>query len=391
MPPTLYLLALAVFAMGTSEFMLAGLLPAIAADLGVPLGAAGMATSAFAVGMVVGAPLTAAFARRWPPRRGLPAFVLVFAVVHVAGALADHLWVLVVTRVAAAFAYAGFLAVALATAVTLVPAERTGRALAVLLSGTTLATVAGVPGGAVLGGLLGWRVTFWAVAVLCLPAAVGIATAKTLRRPDAGSQAERPAALALRAEIAQLARPRLLSAMTTAALVNAGTFGAFTFLAPLITGPVGLSQRWIPVALMLFGLGSWLGVTAAGRLADRWPGQVVAVGGPLALLGWLATAATTHPATLLVLVAVQGALSFAVGSTLVARVLGEATGAPTMGGAYATAALNLGAALGPIAAAATLGTGPAERAPFVAAAVAVALALATASATRVRAAVPVNR
>ncbi|MBF6295847.1 MFS transporter [Nocardia farcinica] len=165
--------------------------------------------------MVVGAPLTAAFARRWPPRRGLPAFVLVFAVVQVAGALADHLWVLVVTRVVAAF-------------------------------------------------------------------------------------------------------------MATAALVNAGTCGAFTFLAPLITGPVGLSRRWIPVALMLFGLGSCLGLTAAGRLADRWPGQVVAVGGPPALLGRLATAATTHPATLLVLVAGQGALSFAVGSTLVARVLGEA-------------------------------------------------------------------
>lgn len=231
--------------------------------------------------MVVGAPLTAAFARRWPPRRGLPTFVLVSAVVQVAGALADHLWVLVVTRVVAAF-------------------------------------------------------------------------------------------------------------MTTAALVNAGTFGAFTFLAPLITGPVGLSRRWIPVALMLFGLGSCLGVTAAGRLADRWPGQVVAVGGPPALLGRLATAATTHPATLLVLVAGQGALSFAVGSTLVARVLGG-DGATTMGGAYATAALNLGAALGPIAAAATLGTGPAERGPFVAAAVAVALAPATASAIRVRSADPVNR
>ncbi|WP_216362964.1 hypothetical protein [Nocardia farcinica] len=154
----------------------------------------------------------------------MPAFVLVFAVVQVAGALADHLWVLVVTRVVAAF-------------------------------------------------------------------------------------------------------------MATAALVNAGTFGAFTFLAPLITGPVGLSRRWIPVglsprwipvALMLFGLGSCLGLTAAGRLADRWPGQVVVVGGPPALLGRLATAATTHPATLLVLVAGQGALSFAVGSTLVARVLGEA-------------------------------------------------------------------
>ncbi|WP_436760508.1 MFS transporter [Streptosporangium sp. V21-05] len=174
MPLPLYLLAVAVFAMGTSQFMLSGLVPDIAAGLDVPVGNAGLLTSAFAVGMILGAPLMAVLARRWPTRASLLGFVLVFACAHVAGALTASFPVLLSTRVVAALANAGFLAVALSTATTLVPAAQKGRALAVLLSGTTVATVAGVPGGAVLGTLLDWRATFWAIALLCLPAAFGI-------------------------------------------------------------------------------------------------------------------------------------------------------------------------------------------------------------------------
>lgn len=169
MPLPLYLLALAVFAMGTSEFMLAGLLPDIASDLDVTVGTAGTLTSAFAIGMIVGAPLAAALARNWSRRSSLLGFVLTFTAAHAVGAVTTGFPVLFATRVVAALANAGFLAVALTTAATLVPPDRKGRALAVLLSGTTVATIAGVPGGSVLGTLLGWRATFWAVAALCLP------------------------------------------------------------------------------------------------------------------------------------------------------------------------------------------------------------------------------
>lgn len=183
MPFSLYLLAMAVFAMGTSEFMLAGLLPAIAAELDVSVGTAGLLTSAFAIGMVVGAPLVAALARDWPRRASLLGFVLVFAAAHVVGAGTSSFPVLFGTRVVAALANAGFLAVALTAAATLVPPDRKGRALAVLLSGTTVATIAGVPGGSVLGTMLGWRATFWAVAVLCLPAALGVLRGIQLHLP----------------------------------------------------------------------------------------------------------------------------------------------------------------------------------------------------------------
>ncbi|MGA5572191.1 Cmx/CmrA family chloramphenicol efflux MFS transporter [Streptomyces pseudogriseolus] len=354
MPLPLYLLALAVFAMGTSEFMLAGLLPDIASDLGVSVGAAGTLTSAFAVGMIVGAPLVAAFARDWPARGSLLAFVLVFSAAHAVGAVTTSFVVLSATRFVAAVANAGFLAVALTTAARLVPPGRKGRALAVLLSGTTVATIAGVPGGSLLGTLLGWRATFWAVALVCLPAALGILKGIPAR-PGRTDTADRPSEPALRAEISQLRSPSLILVMLLGALVNAATFGSFTFLAPLVTDAAGLATPWIPVVLVLFGAGSFAGVTVAGRLSDRRPRLVVAAGGPLLLVGWPALAVfAEHQVAFLTLVFVQGALSFAVGSTLITRVLYEAAGAPTMAGAYATAALNVGAAVGPLAAAATL-------------------------------------
>ncbi|MEV0006983.1 Cmx/CmrA family chloramphenicol efflux MFS transporter [Streptomyces sp. NPDC047973] len=372
MPLPLYLLALAVFAMGTSEFMLAGLLPDIASDLDITVGTAGSLTSAFAIGMVVGAPLVAALARSRPRRPALLGFVLVFAATHAVGAVTTSFPLLFATRGVAALANAGFLAVALTAAAGLVPPDRKGRALAVLLSGTTVATIAGVPGGAVLGTALGWRATFWAVAVLCLPAALGILKGIPAGR-DENEAAGRPA---LRAEVAQLARPRLVLGMLLGALVNAATFGSLTFLALVVTDGAGLDELWISVALVLFGAGSFVGVTVAGRLSDRSPGPVIAVVGPSLLIGWAALAMSAgEPVILLTLVFVQGALSFALGSTLITRVLYEAAGAPTMAGSYATAALNVGAVAGPVVAAATLGTDAGVLGPLWASGLLVAVAL----------------
>lgn len=346
MPLALYLLALAVFAMGTSEFMLAGLVPDIATSLDVSVGTAGLLTSAFAVGMIVGAPVMAASARRWPARTALLGCVVVFALGHVVAATTPSFSVLFATRVLAAVANAGFLAVALSTAIRLVAPNQKGRALAVLLSGTTLATVAGVPAGALLGTAMGWRATFWAVALLCVPAAVGILIGIRPRTEPAPERAEGAASLTF--ELAQLRAPRLLMAMLLGALVNGGTFAAFTFLAPVVTETAGLDEVWVPLALVLFGIGSFVGVTAAGRLSDRHPRLTLGVAAPVLFLGWQALALlAAHPVLLMVLVFVQGMLAFAVGSTLIAWVLYAASEAPTMGGSYATAALNIGAAAGP--------------------------------------------
>lgn len=371
LPLSLYLLGLAVFAQATSEFMLAGLVPDIAHDLDVSLLAAGLLTSAFAVGMVVGAPLMAVLAARLPRRPTLVAFLAAFLVVHVVGALTTSYAVLLGTRVLAALANAGFLAVGLAAATAMVAPGLTGRATAVLLGGTTLACVAGVPAGALLGQLWGWRAAFWAVALVSAPALVAI-----VRSVPAAAGA---ASTGVREELRALRAWRVAVVLLLGALVNGATFCAFTYLAPLVTDVA--APGWVPVVLALFGLGSFAGVTVGGRAADARPWAFLTAATPALLGGWVLFALTAgHPGALVALSFVQGALSFAVGSVLIARVLYAATGAPTLAGGAATAALNVGAAAGPWLGGVALDAGLGNRAPLWVAALLVGLAVAVAAA-----------
>ncbi|GHE47001.1 chloramphenicol resistance protein [Streptomyces longispororuber] len=378
MPLVLYLLGLAVFAQGTSEFMLSGLVSDIAADLDVSVPAAGSLTSAFAVGMIVGAPLAAVLGMR-SRRRALLAFLVTFLLAHMAGALTTSYGVLLATRVVSALANAGFLAVALATATSLVAPDAKGRATSVLLGGTTLACVAGVPGGALLGQVWGWRAAFWAVALVSLPAVVAVA------RSVPADTADRAPADA-RAELGALRSPRLLVTLLLGALVNGATFCAFTYLEPLATHVTGVSQAWLPGLLALFGLGSFAGVALGGRVADRRPVPLLVAGSLALLAGWAAFALTAHhPVATVAFTFALGTLSFAVGSTLIARALYAATGAPTLGGAFATAAFNVGAALGPWAGGRAIDAGLGYRSPLWVSALLVALALLTAGAAALRA------
>ncbi|MFC7306226.1 Cmx/CmrA family chloramphenicol efflux MFS transporter [Streptomyces monticola] len=377
MPLVIHLLGLAVFAMGTSEFMLSGLGPGIAADLNVSIPAAGALTSAFAVGMIIGAPLMAILSLRWSRRRALLAFLGVFLLVHVIGALTTSFGVLLATRIAGAFANAGFLAVALVTAVSLVDENAKGRATSALLGGVTIACVVGVPGGALLGQLWGWRAAFWAVALVTVPALVAITRSVPSSAPG-GAQAPNA-----RRELRALRSPRLLLTLLLGALVNGATFCSFTYLAPLLTEVTGLGRAWIPALLALFGLGSFVGVTVAGRIADVRPRPLLVTGSLLLLAGWpvfALVAGSPVPATILVFV--QGALSFAVGSTLIARALYAATEAPTLAGGYATAAFNVGGALGPWLGGLPLTAGLGYRSPLWVSALLVALAVLVAGTAR---------
>lgn len=343
MPLLIVLLAVAVFAQGTSEFMLAGLLPAIADDLAISIPQAGLLTSAFAVGMIVGAPLMAAVSRRWSPRIALSSFLLVFIAMHVLGAVTDDFTVLLITRVVSALTNAGFLAVTLSTVSALVPADRIARTLAVILGGTTLALIAGVPGGAVIGTLLDWRAALWGVAVISVPALVAV----MLATPTRSAGGRRPVALAK--ELAALRRPALLMPLGLGALVNGATFCAFTYLAPVVTESAGLPEGAVPAVLAVFGVGSFAGVWVAGRYGDRHSGPILSIGGAALLLGWGAFAALSAiPIAVFAFALLQGALSFAVGSTLIASSIRAAVTAPTMSGSFATASLNIGAAAGPI-------------------------------------------
>lgn len=321
-----FVLGLAVFAQGTSEFMLSGLVPDIAGELAVPVGAAATLTSAYAIGMVAGAPVMAALSARWPRRRALVAFLVAFVVVHVVGALTSDFTILFCTRVIAAVANAGFLAVAMSVA--------GARGAPVLIGGVTLSCVVGVPAGALLGQFFGWRSAFWAVAALSVPALAFVFRGAPAE-PAGGRHVD------VAREFSVLRSRPLRHTLLLAALVNGATFATFAYLAVIATEVTGLPDAAVPGLLAAFGAGAFAGVTA--RVPDRW---VV-----LLPLGWLAVVlVSAWPVALFCAAAVAGALSFGVGSALVARVLRLAPDAPSLGGAFATVALNIGAVAGPAAA-----------------------------------------
>ncbi|MCM6772386.1 MFS transporter [Nocardia sp. CDC159] len=346
MPIVVFVLAVAVFAQGTSEFMVSGLLQRIAADVGVSLGAAGLLTSLFAAGMVVGAPMMAVVAGRLPVRYSVTVFLGVFCIAHVIGAVTTGFAVLLVTRVVAAVANAGFLAIALAALPRLVGATMVGRATSVVVSGVTVACIAGVPAGTLLGQVWGWRSAFWAVAVV--GAVVLVPVWAMLGGAARAGDELAGAARSMRGEWSVLRQRPTRIAVVAGVLVNAATFAGFTYLGTITTGIAG-GGRWVPAVLALFGVGSFLGVTVTGRYSDRHQRRIVTAGTVVLTGSWLVAALTAHTLIgVMVMSTVAGAVAFGVGSTLIGAIVRTATpAAPRLAGAVATTAFNIGAVLGP--------------------------------------------
>lgn len=345
MPIVVFVLAVAVFAQGTSEFMVSGLLEQIASDVGVSLGAAGLLTSLFAAGMVLGAPVLALAAGRLPVRYSVTAFLGLFCAAHAVGAVATEFAVLLVTRVVAAVANAGFLAIVLAALPRLVGPAMIGRATSVVVSGVTVACIAGVPVGTLLGQVWGWRSAFWAVAVT---SAVVLVPVWVMLGGDVRDRAVSDGqAPSMRREWPVLRQRPVQLAVMAGVLVNAATFAGFTYLGTITTG-IGAS-RWVPLVLALFGVGSFLGVTVAGRYSDRHQRRII-VAGTVVLVGvWLLAAVTADALIgVMVMSVVAGVVAFGVGSTLIATIVQTAAPvAPRIAGALATTAFNIGAVLGP--------------------------------------------
>ncbi|RDI54132.1 Cmx/CmrA family chloramphenicol efflux MFS transporter [Nocardia mexicana] len=347
MPIVVFVLAVAVFAQGTSEFMVSGLMAQIAADTGVSLGSAGLLTSLFAAGMVLGAPAIVVLAGRLPIRHSAAGFLAVFCVAHVVGAVTSEFTVLLVTRVVAAVANAGFLAVALAALPRLVGPAAVGRATAVVVSGVTVACIAGVPAGTVMGQAWGWRSAFWAVAVVSAAALVPVWAMIPRTGDQPGAQEH-----SLRSEWAVVARRPVRIAVAAGVLVNAATFAGFTYLGTITGGVTAGAERWVPVVLACFGVGSFLGVTLSGRHSDRHGVRIVTAGTVVLVGVWLITALAAHTlAGVAIMATVSGAVAFGVGSTLIATIVRTAAPtAPRVAGALATTTFNIGAVLGPVAA-----------------------------------------
>ncbi|WP_327740156.1 MFS transporter [Streptomyces nojiriensis] len=341
MPVAVYILGLSVFALGTSEFMLSGLLPPIAEDMGVTIPRAGLLISAFAIGMVVGAPLLAVATLRLPRRTTLTALISLFGLGQVAGALAPTYELLFASRVVSAFACAGFWAVGAAVAIAMVDKDQRARAMAVMIGGLSIANVLGVPAGAFLGEHLGWRSAFWSVAAASAIALVGILALI----PKIPLPAEKPS---LGRELRIYRDRQVWLSIGITALAAGGVFCAFSYLSPLLTDVAGLDSRWVPWILGLFGIGALAGTTVGGRVADAHLFGVMIWGitASTVFLVALALLASTAAAAI-ALAFLLGFSAFFTAPALNARMFNVAGAAPTLAGATTTAAFNLGNTGGP--------------------------------------------
>lgn len=261
MPVAVYVFSLCTFAFGLSEFVVAGLVSAMADDLHARVEAVGTAIAAYAFGAAIGAPFLTALAARWQDRRTLGLAMAVLTAGSVIISLSSTLAGLLAMRFVVGLAHGVFMAVASDAATRLAGPARAGRALSVVWLGLTLALAAGVPLGTYLGSVWSWRAVFLAMAALGLLGAGGLLALMPARSTDAPGAG---AAAALRA----LGHPQLLMTAGVGALVSVATFSFFTFISPFLLQVAGADIRWLSLAMLLFGLCSIGGNLLGGWLAD---------------------------------------------------------------------------------------------------------------------------
>ncbi|MEU2334787.1 MFS transporter [Streptomyces sp. NPDC013172] len=339
LPPVVWLLGAVAFIMGTSEFIVSGLLPQISGALGVSVSSAGALITAFAVGMMIGAPVMSVATQRLPRRSALVAALLVFAAGHVVGALSPNLTLALVGRFAAALGNGTFWAVGAVVATAAAGPAASTRAMGVMVGGITLANIVGVPLGTAAGQLGGWQAPFWVLAALAAAAAAVIAR----RIPADTTRAD----TSLRAETAALRYPRLWLVYLAIALIQAGIMSAYSYVAPLLTDRAHLEAALVPLALLGYGVGALAGTTAGGRLGDRRPyGTLIpATALTTALLGAI-TLWATNSVVAVALVVLLGAAGFTNNPIVVGEVVRIAGAGRSLPMALATSAFQVGIATG---------------------------------------------
>lgn len=350
LPPGVYLLAFSLLAMGSTEFLVAGVLPSIADDLRITLPAAGALITAFAIAVVLGGPPMAVLTLRWPRRTTLVATQLVFAASLAVGLLTSSYGVLLATRFLCGLAYAGFWAVAAVTAVGLVPPERTARASGVVVSGLSVAMIAGGPASALLSHFTGWRGGFWAVTALTV-----LATVLTLAAVPATEPATEPS---VRQELRAMRQPRLVAVYAATLLSTAAYMISYNYLAPLLTEFTGLPSAWVPAVLALFGIGAFAGLSLGGRIADARPFPALVVGAAgIAVCSVALALLASHTVAVLVVVPLLGIAGFVVNPAIYGRVFTLAAQAPTLAGSVTVSMFQLGISLVPVFAGIALNAG----------------------------------
>lgn len=262
MPIALLALTLSAFAIGTTEFVIVGLIPTIAADLAVSLPSAGLLVSLYALGVAVGAPLLTALTGKLPRKTLLLGLMALFTVGNLLAWQAPGYGALIAARILTGLAHGVFFSIGSTIATGLVPKEKAASAIAIMFTGLTVALVTGVPLGTFIGQHFGWRATFVAVAGLGVVAFVG-----SLLFVPRGLAHQPPASLAVQARV--LAEPRLLLVYAKTAIGYGGSFIPFTFLAPILTEISGFSAGAVAWVMLVYGVSVAAGNLWGGRLADR--------------------------------------------------------------------------------------------------------------------------
>ncbi|MDA9532456.1 MFS transporter [Bradyrhizobium sp. CCBAU 25338] len=342
MPPAVLALTAGAFGIGTTEFIIMGLLLQVAADMHVSVPVAGLLISGYALGVFVGAPVLTLATRRMPRKTVLLALMAIFTLGNAACALAPNYELLMAARVLTSLAHGTFFGVGSVVATGLVAEDKRASAIATMFIGLTVATLLGVPFGAWFGLMLGWRAAFWAVTVIGVIAFAVVAALV----PGHVGNGDKPISLA--EEVAVLGRPQVLLGLAMTVFGFAGLFVVFTYIQPILTRFTGFSEAAVSPILLVFGVGLAIGNVAGGKLADR--GLARALTGTLAALAivLLGLAAVLSIKILsIAVILLLGIAAFATVAPLQLRVLEAAgPGGRTLASSLNIAAFNLGNALG---------------------------------------------
>ncbi|POD32752.1 MFS transporter [Pseudomonas syringae pv. syringae] len=339
MPLSLLILALSAFAIGTTEFVIMGLLPDVAADLGVSIPGAGWLVTGYALGVAVGAPFMAMATAKLPRKAALVTLMGIFIIGNLLCALASDYNVLMFARVVTALCHGAFFGIGSVVAAGLVPANRRASAVALMFTGLTLANVLGVPLGTALGQYAGWRSTFWAVTVIGVIALIGL-----IRFLPTNRNEEK---LNMRAELGALRGAGIWLSLTMTALFSASMFTLFTYIAPLLGEVTGVSPNGVTWTLLLIGLGLTAGNVIGGKMADRHlPSTLIGVFVSMAVistvLSWTSTALIPTEITLFL----WAVAAFAAVPALQINVVTFGKAAPNLVSTLNIGAFNVGNALG---------------------------------------------
>ncbi|AFY00898.1 sugar efflux transporter [Bdellovibrio bacteriovorus str. Tiberius] len=328
------------FGIGTTEFVIMGLLPQMAKDLGVSLSSAGLLVSGYALGVAIGAPVLSLLSAKWPKKRALVILMAIFTVGNLICALAPNYTILMIARVLTSFAHGTFFGIGSVLATSLVKPNQKATAIALMFTGLTLANVLGVPFGTWLGQNYGWHATFWAVTAvgpLAMAALIFFVPA-TKETGDSAGMAK---------EISVVMKPQVLLSLLLTVFGFAGVFAVFTYIAPILTDVSGFEMASVSPILLLFGAGLVVGNIVGGKWADKHLNRTLV--GTLMLLSLVLFGFTFlmgYKLAALVLVTLLGFAGFATVPPLQMRALEHAAEAPTLVSALNIAAFNLGNAIG---------------------------------------------